>query len=703
MQSLRKKKLAKDGPRPRANVAVARSDARKSRVDDKIKKRMSMRYAEISGPTDIPDVPSVPPLPMQLRQFEEAKGVEDILGYRQSDVPSSGQIIDLAIFQQSEFNPDAYLKSALATSTEAELRNMQSSLRGAKGNAFSDMQQTVFNNYEEFVHISKEISTLENDMLELKEGLSEWKTMPALLNIEDTTLSRRANRSSVADLEKLYATQLSTLHMTIEGSTKFVPAIPGRHIVLEVENSWSLNPATYKVEYAVHFVLLDDCFLVAKRRRKRSGEGGKLVAERCWPLRDISVVDVKDSPALLRLGGDVTRAFKVRKGKDSFVYRCEKSSDKRVLLSTCKTTSEELAARRRKEREGEQERRRSLWTAGERASMYNVLEVDHNAGVSSLPVLSRCERGSAERAEVETQAVGDLTDDLTVAIALRRWGEAVEIVERGQKNLAALPSLAPKLTSLIPALTSALLHSLSDPSLSKSAVMGVTSLLLRLNEGIAARNVLLSARGSLIKKRTRMIAFEGEVSSYIAELAFVVFTSIKHTANWYLASFEENEMASTLIQWAREQIECFATMFKRQVNGPHIGQQDVDASILAMLDQNKKILHDNGMDFAHLLMTLIEPLALSSLTSVPLPSPSNASIPPLGSPQPPTLNISTSPLKLSNTSARAPSPLPSRLTVSEKSKSRSVTPDPSIPPPPARSRPLRGPGPRATTGPSTPT
>lgn len=34
--------------------------------------------------------------------------------------------------------------------------------------------------------ISKEISTLENDMLELKEGLAEWKGMPALLNIDDS-------------------------------------------------------------------------------------------------------------------------------------------------------------------------------------------------------------------------------------------------------------------------------------------------------------------------------------------------------------------------------------------------------------------------------------------------------------------------------------------------------------------------------------
>ncbi len=107
MQSLRKKKIAKDGPRPRANVAVARGDARKSRVDDKIKKRMSTRYADISGPTEIPNVPSVPALPMKLRPLreEEEKDMEDIHGYRQNDAPS--QVVDLAALRQPDFNPES--------------------------------------------------------------------------------------------------------------------------------------------------------------------------------------------------------------------------------------------------------------------------------------------------------------------------------------------------------------------------------------------------------------------------------------------------------------------------------------------------------------------------------------------------------------------------------------------------------------------
>lgn len=38
--------------------------------------------------------------------------------------------------------------------------------------------------------------------------------------------------------------------------------------------------------------------------------------------------------------------------------------------------------------------------------------------------------------------------------------------------------------------------------------------------------------------------FDGDVARYSNELSLVVFTMIKHTAEWYLASFKENDMAS---------------------------------------------------------------------------------------------------------------------------------------------------------------
>jgi hypothetical protein len=53
--------------------------------------------------------------------------------------------------------------------------------------------------YAEFVTISKEISTLENDMIELKELLGQWTDLPQLMGMEDTLaprLDKEGNRES---------------------------------------------------------------------------------------------------------------------------------------------------------------------------------------------------------------------------------------------------------------------------------------------------------------------------------------------------------------------------------------------------------------------------------------------------------------------------------------------------------------------------
>ena len=47
-----------------------------------------------------------------------------------------------------------------------------------------------------------------------------------------------------------------------------------------------------------------------------------------------------------------------------------------------------------------------------------------------------------------------------------------------------------------------------------------------------------------MRKRVRMITFEGHIGMYINDLAVVIFSGIKHTADWFLASFKENEVAS---------------------------------------------------------------------------------------------------------------------------------------------------------------
>ena len=82
MQSLRTRrpsnkagKLSKSPNAPATDSPAKKpnKDARKSRVDDRIKKRMSMRYADISGPADI-SVPDMPSIPLGLRQGNRDDG-----------------------------------------------------------------------------------------------------------------------------------------------------------------------------------------------------------------------------------------------------------------------------------------------------------------------------------------------------------------------------------------------------------------------------------------------------------------------------------------------------------------------------------------------------------------------------------------------------------------------------------------------------
>ena len=118
----------------------------------------------------------------------------------------------------------------------------------------------------------------------------------------------RSKRNSIADLQQMYKAQLTNLWSTVEGSQKYLPIVPGRHLVFDTHDFVELNAATYKAKQNVSMFLLSHLLLIAGRRRMKTApspmlnggdekerERGRMVAERCWVLADLVVVDVKDS------------------------------------------------------------------------------------------------------------------------------------------------------------------------------------------------------------------------------------------------------------------------------------------------------------------------------------------------------------------------------------------------------------------------
>lgn len=602
MQSLRSRKSESQTKVQRSPSKLIRQNGRSTtRVDEKMKRRMSMRYAEISSPTDAL-VPAVPALPIGLQPISPSGIIHE--GIPEVETPREDpRLAELRLLDKDDFDPDAYLKQKMANSTEAQLKTMQSSLRSQRDGVAKDLQQDVFRNYAEFVQISKEVSVIENEMLEFKDCLAEWKNMPSLLHIEESSSAaerRRNVRSSIADLRVLYANQMQTLHTQIEGSSKYVPTTPGRHVVAEMDGILALNAATYKVDHTVRFVVLDDAVLVARiRRRRNNAESDKLVAERCWPLNEMLVLDTKDTATM-------SNVFKIRHGKETLVYRTEASADKKHLLSQFRQVAEELSAKRRKEREVEHLGRKSIW-GGDRGSMAFSGDAVPPVPTWMAELVGQTEMGSTakEKAERDGRWISDFCDELTVAIALREWDRAVGLVEQGEAQLPKMPALGTKLTPLKASLTSLLLQSLSSPSNRKSAVTTLIALLVRLKASAAARNTFLTAREELMRRRVRMIRFEGHVGVYVGDLAVVYFTGIKHTADWYLSSFKENEVASFFIEWAKKQVELYAELFRKQVYSSDVDKQTVEDAIKITHMQSKKSLEEYGIDFRFLIDKLL--------------------------------------------------------------------------------------------------
>jgi hypothetical protein len=165
MQSLRSKSsAARKGPKPAAKLSKPDKNVRKSRVDDKIKKRMSTRYASISSPTPADATPSVPTIPLGLRGPDlDIIREKDEIAQQQAPSKEDLRVMENRLLDVEEFDPDACacvvlnfsillpkrrvvldLKLKLANSTEAELRSLQSSLQNSKDEVAADLQRNVF-------------------------------------------------------------------------------------------------------------------------------------------------------------------------------------------------------------------------------------------------------------------------------------------------------------------------------------------------------------------------------------------------------------------------------------------------------------------------------------------------------------------------------------------------------------------------------
>ncbi|CAO3656357.1 unnamed protein product [Mucor hiemalis] len=467
--------------------------------------------------------------------------------------------VDLHRFADDNLQPEDFVRRSLGDTNEEGIRSFYKSLLDAKHVVGGDLQRNVYRNYTDVKEYLNELKSIWESFLAATHSTNSNNSNNLMKSI---FTSPQANKMMS---ENIYRSQIMALWDNVEGSHRFIPRADNKHIVRECVNFYDINPKTLQKRHAVHLFLLNDCLLLARRR------ANKLVADFCWSIQNLTIVDIKDSQ-------DLSNALRIVVYPETFIYQAEHIEDKLGLLNAYKRLIDENDDRQ--------------------------LDAPQSADV-------RKPRDTNQLHPDKEKFLVELPDQLEVLIALREFEKSVVYLERARHIANSSSSSLPivreakdHIEHCTDTLSTIISRDLSNTLLTKIQFQRYVNWLLRLDKSEKARQVFLGTRTLIIKKRIRQLVFEGDITTYISELALVVFTLIRNTCEWYRDSFKQNEMASGFVTWVREQTEVYASIYKRQVFGQSQLSCQVIADCFKSTVEQCSILRKVGLDLKFLLEDL---------------------------------------------------------------------------------------------------
>lgn len=438
--------------------------------------------------------------------------------------------MDVRALRDPSLVPEQYVAEILSEATEDEIREYEIALKKLKRRASADLQQNVYQNRTQFIKISKEAEKLKGEMRTLRNLMSELKANTTALRSASnsaetpgfnsqigTGLSRRDKRSSVADRTALWSSQMQTLYKNVEGSQKFLPNTPGRHVVQNAGPWVELDNATYRSRRAMQIFLLNDHLLIASRKkRKTDGPAAdnrapvtKLVADRCWHLLDVEVVDMAGPSDSSSGRNKLADAIMVRGGgqNESFIYRTEKPEDpeKVALMLNIRKRVEELRRTLQSEREANNKAKETInYFASRDPGLLQKTELLETLS-DIKDMLIEVDGKQQNLRWVESQM-----DELDINIALQQIEPAVALIEKlkslayGLKNnIIAQDFISFKVDERRAKLAALVVRELVSTHNQQNKTKRNVSWLARLGFEDRAREAYLEARSEIIHKRSR--------------------------------------------------------------------------------------------------------------------------------------------------------------------------------------------------------
>ncbi|KKA27551.1 hypothetical protein TD95_002391 [Thielaviopsis punctulata] len=627
-------------PEARRRVAPPQGD----KTSDLVKRRYSTRFTngnaewDVGAPPTMPPMPPMPPPPQSYSTQPISRpqtGGRDASGAgrdRDRRPPpsraggSSGPQVDLKALRDPNLVADQYISRVLAEATDEEIRDFEDSLRKVKSRAAQDLQQNVMQNRTQIIKISKETEKLKTEMRTLRNLMAELKVNTTALRTTSSTqqddptgmdsmgisggTSKRDKRSSITDRSMLWTSQMQKLYKSVEGSQKFLPTSLDRHVIQNAGPWIELDNATYKSRRAMQIFLLNDHLLIASRKKRKNdgpdarGPATKLVADRCWPLLDIEVVDMAGTGDTTAGRSKLADAIMVRGvGQDTFIYRTERpeSPDKNVLMLNMRKAVEELRRSLQSEMEANNKAKETInyFASRDPGLLRNTELLETLSDVKDMLI-------EVDGKQQNLRWVESQMDELDIDISLQNMEPAVARVEklkalsRGLKsNVVAQDFIAYKVEERCGKLMDLIVRDLESSHGQLNYTRKNINWLARLGFEDRARESYLVARRETIHKRARQCIFQGDLHLYIWEISFVYFRIIRNTVACFQTCFPP-VMMSACVKWAKEMVEEFNEILERQLSSTERNGEVWNQCILRA-KEHAKFLCEVGLDFENLV------------------------------------------------------------------------------------------------------
>lgn len=624
-----------------------------SNTADYVKRRYSTRIPQ--GPLNFDNAPSLPSLPNEFLSQPPARAA----GRSTSSYSAEKVAVDLKALQDPNLPADQYVARLLANASQQDIQDYQADLGKIKNHTSTELQNSVYQNRSQFIKISQEAERLKGEMRALRNLMSDLTTTlgqtNAALGINTEAVSARkfANRSSVANLEAMWSTHLQELWRRVEGSQKYLPAIPGRHVIHESGRWVELNNATFKPRHRVHLILLNDHLLVAveKKRtdvnspnpdpssRSKSAAGSSvanqtpLTADRCMPLQDVEVTDLsmKAAAAALTLGltskdpsknlerQPSSSAVLIRMGPDSYTYAATDAdgAEKPAFLSKLRKATADL--RKLLHTDIDADTALTALTSGSSGHSKNNTNRVHRNGNNPTKTYTdphtttatQTARNSNMLIHIDDRQhpfrhIETLVDDLSIAIALQHFGPAVDHIEtlrriasQNRTNVVIASLVDGKVATLASRLAATLVRQMCATSAFRVKTRAIVGWLVRLGfEGLAS-TAFLAARSDVVRIRLSQCADTGHLVTYLSQIAYITFTLVRHTVGVYQACFGQGA-TSAVVKWAVEVVEGFNAVLGRQMGRLERGSEE-RVLVVERARECARGLEEVGIDFRGLV------------------------------------------------------------------------------------------------------